>query len=75
MTRSARARRAPSNPNGLWVLEDGTVYILDLDNDKVRKLHPDGMMVTLFTVPGLTLGRGLWVAADRALPMSARVPS
>jgi hypothetical protein len=51
-----------NNPNGLWVRVDGTVYILDLDNAKVRKLAPDGTLTTLFAVPGLILGRGLWVS-------------
>ncbi len=59
--------RALRNPNGIWVRGDGTVYILDLDNEKVRRLAPDGQLTTLFTVPGLTLGRGLWVADDESL--------
>jgi sugar lactone lactonase YvrE len=54
-------------PNGLWVRGDGTVYILDLGNQKIRRLAPDGQMRTLFVVPGLSLGRGLWVAADESL--------
>ncbi len=51
-----------SSPSGLWVLGDGTVYILDLGNDKVRRLDPLGQMVTLFSAAdGFGLGRGLWV--------------
>jgi len=58
------ARRL-SNPNGLWVRGDGTVYILDLDNGKVRRLDEDGTLSTLFVVPGgITSGRGLWVSDD-----------
>ena len=59
--------RALSNPNGLWVLADGTVYILDLDNEKVRKLTPAGILSTFLELPGLRTGRGLWVADDESL--------
>jgi sugar lactone lactonase YvrE/predicted phosphodiesterase len=54
--------RRLSSPNGLWVRGDGTVYILDLDNGKVRRLATGGELTTLFTVPGgIAIGRGLWV--------------
>lgn len=52
-----------SAPNGIWVKADGTVYIYDLGNAKVRKLK-DGMMETLFTFTGAGAGRGLWVSDD-----------
>lgn len=56
---------ALNQPNGLWVSTDGTVYILDLGNGKVRRLDTNGIAQTLFTVPGGLLGgRGLWVSAD-----------
>ena len=49
-------------PNGLWVTPSGRVYVLDLGNGKVRRLGTDGMVVTLFSVPGgILAGRGLWV--------------
>lgn len=54
-------------PNGLWVRADGTVYILDTGNGKVRRLDPGGTMTTLFSVPGLRTGRGLWVSEDERL--------
>jgi hypothetical protein len=55
-------------PNGLWVRGDGTVYVLDTGNGKVRRLDPDGMMITLFTDPnGISGGRGLWVKNDESL--------
>lgn len=55
-------------PNGLWVRPDGTVYILDLGNGKVRVLATNGLMRTLFSVPdGILIGRGLWVSADESL--------
>ncbi len=57
-----------NSPNGLWVRGDGTVYILDTDNDKVRRLGTNGMMTTMFTVSGgITHGRGLWVKDDERL--------
>jgi hypothetical protein len=57
-----------SEPNGLWVKPDGTTYILDLANSKVRKLGTNGTMSTLFTVPGgISAGRGLWVNDDETL--------
>ncbi|MGC4086796.1 MAG: hypothetical protein QM756_02645 [Polyangiaceae bacterium] len=54
-------------PNGIWLGPDGVVYILDLGNQKIRKLAPKGQLTTLFSVPGLVGGRGLWVADDESL--------
>src|SRR6185436_4558558 len=52
-------------PNGEWVRADGTVYVLDTDNGRVRRVNTNGMMQTLFftTSGGTSLsgGRGLWV--------------
>lgn len=60
--------RRLSSPNGLWVRGDGTLYILDLDNGKVRRLDASGVMTTLITVEGgIPIGRGLWVSADETL--------
>lgn len=51
-----------SSPNGLWASENGTVYILDLGNDKVRKLDTEGNLTTVFEDEGgIALGRGIWV--------------
>lgn len=56
---------ALSGPNGLWVRGDGTLFILDTGNGKVRRLDTNGVMRTLFAVPGgITVGRGLWVSDD-----------
>jgi hypothetical protein len=55
-------QRHLDEPNGLWVSADGTVYILDTGNQKVRRLAADGELTTLFEVPGLRTGRGLWVS-------------
>lgn len=58
-------------PNGLWVRPDSTVYILDTDNGRVRKVSPAGIATTLFLATsdgsGLNGGRGLWVREDDAL--------
>jgi hypothetical protein len=63
---------ALNEPNGLWVRGDGTVYILDLMNGKVRRLDTNGMIETLFTVPGgILIGRGLWVSPDESLAFVA----
>lgn len=53
-----------SSPNGLWVAGDGTVYIHDMGNDKIRALDPSGELSTLFEVTDSSTGRGLWVADD-----------
>ncbi|MFC1642816.1 hypothetical protein ACFL5O_09055 [Myxococcota bacterium] len=54
------------NPNGLWVQPDGTFYLVDLDNAKIRKVTPDGMMRTVFQVKKAKtpVGRGIWVSPD-----------
>jgi hypothetical protein len=55
-------------PNGLWVRGDGTVYVLDTGNSKVRRLDTNGLMTTLFTdSKGINNGRGLWVKDDESL--------
>ena len=55
-------------PNGEWVRPDGTLYILDTGNGKVRKLDTNGVMTTLFTVSsGINIGRGLWVKDDESV--------
>ncbi len=51
-----------TDPNGIWLRADGTLYILDMGNAKVRRLSTDGELTTLFQVPGLVIGRGLWVS-------------
>jgi hypothetical protein len=53
---------ALNQPNGLWVEPDGTFYILDLANFKVRKVNTNGIANTLFVDGGLVTGRGLWVS-------------
>ena len=56
-----------SSPNGLWINSNGTVYVLDLGNDRVVKVDEQGMMTTLFRIGGAGAGRGLWVSDDESL--------
>jgi len=51
-----------SRPNGIWVQSDGTVFILDLGNDRIRKLDINGQLTTVFEdKKGISIGRGLYV--------------
>jgi DNA-binding beta-propeller fold protein YncE len=59
---------ALNQPNGLWLKRDGTVFILDLGNHKIRRLDTNGMIQTHFTVPiSDAIQRGLWVSEDETL--------
>lgn len=56
---------ALNNPNGLHVLADGTFYILDTGNRKIRRVSKDGICTTAVThALGFGAGRGLWVSED-----------
>ena len=67
-------------PNGLFVFPDGTVYLLDPGNRRIRRVTPDGTMTTIVTNPGTDSGqtpgtgydwypsgRALWVSPDQQL--------
>jgi DNA-binding beta-propeller fold protein YncE len=59
-------------PNALWVRADGTVYVLDTENARVRRVTTNGIMSTLFNAKsdvstGLGGGRCLWVKDDETL--------
>jgi hypothetical protein len=60
---------ALSNPNGLWVREDGTFYILDRDNGYIRKVDTNGIATVLVqnNNPFILQGRGLWVSPDESV--------
>lgn len=54
-------------PNGGWLRADGTFYILDTENGKVRKVSTNGIMSTIFTTTPMGDGRALWVKSDESL--------
>jgi hypothetical protein len=58
-------------PNALWVRADGTVYVLDTNNGRVRRVTTNGIATTLFLAKpdGTPLGGGrcLWVKDDESL--------
>jgi hypothetical protein len=57
-----------NSPNGIWVKADGTFFILDLGNNKIRKVDINGNLTTIVDDPaGISLGRGLWVSEDEEL--------
>ena len=57
-----------NNPNGLWVRDDGTFYILDRDNGYIRKVDTNGIATALVDNHGpIAEGRGLWVSPDESL--------
>lgn len=58
-----------NGPNGLWIRDDGTVYILDTGNGKIRRLETNGMMATLLTQTNepISQGRGIWVKPDESV--------
>jgi len=56
------------NPNGGWLRADGTFYVLDTANRKVRRIDTNQIMTTLFTAPTpMGDGRALWVKSDESL--------
>lgn len=56
-------------PNGGWLHADGTFYILDTENGKVRKVATNGIMSTVFSTAANYMGdgRALWVKSDESL--------
>jgi hypothetical protein len=56
-----------NDPNGGWMRADGTFFILDTENGKVRKVDTNWIMSTLFTTAPMGDGRALWVRSDESL--------
>ena len=56
------------NPNGGWIRADGTFYILDTENGKVRRVDTNGIMSTMFAIgESMGDGRALWVKSDESV--------
>ena len=58
----ARTRQL-NGPQNAYPLPDGSLYILDTGNQRIRRIDPSGHMATLFSEPS-NLSRGLWVQRD-----------
>lgn len=59
-----------SNVNGLFVFPNGTVYLLDPGNHRIRRVATNGVMTTIVNDPEpdwYPSGRGLWVSPDEQL--------
>jgi hypothetical protein len=59
-----------SEPNGLFVLPNGIVYLLDPGNHRIRRVGLDGQMTTIvndFDPNWKASGRALWVSQDEKL--------
>jgi hypothetical protein len=59
-------QRNLNNPNGVFVLADGTFYIVDLFNSRIRRVGLDGQLTTVINEPNVG-GRALWVSPDEQL--------
>lgn len=53
-------------PQHAYVLPDGTFYILDTGNRRIRRVDRSGEMTTVI-VESASLSRGLWVSRDESL--------
>ena len=56
-----------NSPNGCFVLPDGTFYIVDLDNLRIRRVGTNGDLTTVFQETSVLGGRALWVSPDEQL--------
>ncbi len=54
-------------PNGGWMRADGTLYVLDTENGRLRRIDTNQVMSTLFTRASLGDGRALWVKSDESV--------
>lgn len=60
-------QRRLSFPNGLWVMPNGSFYILDQGNGKIRRVSTSGVMSTVVAPKnGISGGRSLCVSADES---------
>ncbi|HAM71634.1 MAG TPA: hypothetical protein DCM86_08335 [Verrucomicrobiales bacterium] len=59
-----------SYPNGLYVFPDGTLYLLDPGNHRIRRVDTSGIMTTVVNDPEprwAPSGRALWVSPNQQL--------
>lgn len=56
-----------NNPTNVEIAADGTVFVTDFDNDRVRKITADGTTTTLVQRQGFSAPFGLAFAADGTL--------
>lgn len=56
-----------NDPNGGWMGADGTFYVLDTENGKVRRITTNGIMTTIFATAPMGDGRALWVKSDESV--------
>jgi len=55
-------------PNGGWMRSDGTLYVLDTENNKLRRIDTNQVMTTMFTtLSAMGDGRSLWVKSDESV--------
>ena len=57
-------------PNGLFVFPNGTIYLLDPGNQRIRRVDTNGVMTTIVHDPESNWypsGRGLWVSPNERL--------
>lgn len=59
-------QRLLSGPQHAYVMPDGTFYIVDTSNFRIRRVDTAGNMTTIITDP-VGLARGLWVRRDGQL--------
>lgn len=58
--------RQLNGPQNAYPTPDGSFYILDTGNHRIRRVSRDGLMTTVITEPA-NLSRGLWVSHDATL--------
>ena len=58
--------RQLNGPQHVYPMPDGSYFILDTGNNRVRRVDPAGQMVTVFQDPE-NLSRGLWVKRDASV--------
>ena len=56
-----------NSPNGCFVLADGTFYIVDLTNLRIRRVGTNGALTTIVQETSVLGGRALWVSPDEQL--------